>query len=82
MGVRRYAGGMRLNPLTHALVFVALVVNLWAGGDLIQLWLGGPARQFFEIVVIFGYLWFVLGITVSLPWRRAVGERSDDDRRA
>ncbi|MDA0366653.1 MAG: hypothetical protein O3B31_00055 [Chloroflexi bacterium] len=73
---------MRLNPLTHVLIFVALVTNLWAGGDLIQLWLGGPARQCFEVVLIFGYLWFVLGITVPLPWRRPAGERGDDERSA
>lgn len=73
---------MRLNPLTHVLIFVALVTNLWAGGDLIHLWLGGPARQGFEVVLIFGYLWFVLGITVPLPWQRPAGEREDDDRSA
>jgi hypothetical protein len=71
---------MRLTAGTHALIFVALVINLWAGGDLVQLWLGGAARQLFELAVILGYLWFVLGITTPLPWRRPAEHRGKDDR--
>ncbi|MEX2230449.1 MAG: hypothetical protein WEB13_12520 [Dehalococcoidia bacterium] len=70
---------MRLNLGTHLAVFVALVTNLWAGGDLIRLWLGAPARQLFELALILGYLWFVMGITAPLPWRRPERDRGDDD---
>ena len=73
---------MRLNLGTHLVVFVALVINLWVGGDLIEAWLGGPARQIFEITLILGYLWFVLGITAPLPWHRPAEDGREDDRRS
>lgn len=73
---------MQLNLGTHALVLVALVVNLWAGGDLVQSWLGGGARQVFELVLILGYLWFVLGMTAPLPWHRPARGQQNDDRRS
>ncbi len=46
----------------HLLVLMALVVNLWIGGDLVEAWLGHYARGGFELAVIFGYLWLVLGL--------------------
>lgn len=46
----------------HLLVFGALVVNLWVGGDLVESFAGGMARVGFEAVLILGYLWFVIGL--------------------
>jgi hypothetical protein len=44
----------------HLLVLAALVVNLWIGGDLIEVWAGHIARAAFEATLIFGYLVLVL----------------------
>jgi hypothetical protein len=46
----------------HLLVFGALVVNLWVGGDLVETYVGPMARFGFEAVLILGYLWFVIGL--------------------
>ncbi len=46
----------------HLLVFGALVVNLWVGGDIVEAMAGGAARTAFELVLITGYLWFVIGL--------------------
>ena len=46
----------------HLLVFAALVVNLWVGGDLVEAAAGGMARVGFEALLILGYLWFVIGL--------------------
>lgn len=74
---------MQLGPGRHVLVLVALVVNLWVGGAFIEAWLGWGARQAFEFALILGYIWFVVGITVPLPWRRpaqdAPRREQDDD---
>ena len=47
----------------HLLVFGALVVNLWVGGDLVEAFAGGMARVGFEALLILGYLWFVIGLS-------------------
>lgn len=47
----------------HLLVFGALVVNLWVGGDIVEAFAGGMARVGFEAVLILGYLWFVIGLS-------------------
>ncbi|MBM3138676.1 MAG: hypothetical protein FJZ92_00310 [Chloroflexi bacterium] len=67
---------------THLLVLAALVVNLWVGGDLFEAWAGRGARHLFELALILGYLWLVLGIGPALrgrgtPERAAQG---DDER--
>ena len=46
----------------HLLVFTALVVNLWVGGDLVEAAAGGAARWAFEGALILGWLWFVVGL--------------------
>ena len=46
----------------HLLVFAALVVNLWVGGDLVEAAAGGAARWAFEGALILGWLWFVVGL--------------------
>ncbi len=57
----------------HVLAIVALVVNLWAGGDLVEGWLGAGARTGFELLLILGYMLIVLGMRAPLRlrfWRR------------
>ena len=75
---------------THIAAVVALVINLWAGGDLVEAWIGHTARSGFELLLMLGYMVFVLGIRAPLAfWRRPQeppGEpprpdRSRDDRR-
>ena len=44
----------------HAIIFVALVVNLWVGGDMVESVAGPYARGGFELLLISGYLVFVL----------------------
>jgi hypothetical protein len=46
----------------HLLVFAALVVNLWVGGDIVEAFAGPVVRGAFELVLILGYLWFVIGL--------------------
>ena len=46
----------------HLLVFAALVVNLWVGGDIVEELAGPVARGAFELLLILGYLWFVIGL--------------------
>ncbi|MGE3960523.1 MAG: hypothetical protein AB7F65_02435 [Dehalococcoidia bacterium] len=58
----------------HALILAALVVNLWVGGDFIEMWFGHVARAAFELVLILGYMVLILGITAPLPWRRKKDE--------
>lgn len=54
----------------HLLVFAAVVVNLWLGGDLVEAWAGHVARAVFEVLLILGYVVLVLGWSAPLPWRR------------
>ena len=54
----------------HLLVLGALAVNLWAGGDLVEAWAGRYARSGFELTLIFGYLFLVLGVPFGLGRRR------------
>ncbi len=56
----------------HLLVFAALVVNLWVGGDIIEQLAGLVARSAFELALILGYLWFVIGFRGLL--RRRPGD--------
>ncbi len=46
----------------HLVIFAALLVNLWLGGDLVEALAGPYARGLFELVLILGYLWFVVGL--------------------
>jgi hypothetical protein len=64
----------------HAIILVALVLNLWVGGDLIELWLGRGARGAFEITLILGYLTLIVGMRAPLPWRRARRAEADEAR--
>lgn len=58
----------------HLVIFTALIINLWIGGDLIEAWLGHGVRTGFELVMILGYMVLILGITAPLPWRRKKDE--------
>ncbi|MBT5775017.1 MAG: hypothetical protein HOH95_11645, partial [Dehalococcoidia bacterium] len=46
----------------HVLAIVALAVNLWVGGDLVEAWLGAGMRSGFELLLILGYMVVVLGM--------------------
>ena len=68
---------------THVAIFLALVVNLWFGGDIVEAWLGGArlahiARSVLEIALIGGWLILVIGMRAPLPWRR---KPEDDEGR-
>lgn len=54
----------------HLLVLGALAVNLWVGGDLVEAWAGRYARSGFELTLIFGYLFLVLGVPFGLGRQR------------
>ena len=56
----------------HLVVFAALIVNLWVGGDLVEALAGHYTRGLFELLLIFGYLWFVVGLSEWL--RRSPNE--------
>ncbi len=58
----------------HAVILAALVINLWIGGDLIEMGFGHAARAAFELVLILGYMVLILGISAPLPWRRKKDE--------
>lgn len=58
----------------HALVLAALFVNLWVGGDIVELWLGRGARGVFEGTLILGYLTLIIGMRAPLPWRWRRGQ--------
>ena len=65
----------------HLLAMVALVVNLWVGGDFIEAWAGGGARTAFELLLILGYMVIVLGMRAPLRlrfWRRS--DSAKDER--
>lgn len=46
----------------HLVIFAALLVNLWLGGDLVEALAGSYVRGLFELLLILGYLWFVVGL--------------------
>lgn len=74
-----------LSLWTHLAAAAALIVNLWIGGDFVEAWLGHAARSGFELLLMLGYVVFVLGIRVPLAfWRRPQeppNERGGEDRR-
>jgi len=61
----------------HFVIIMAVLINLWIGGDLIEVWLGHGARAVFELLLILGWLTLIVGMRVPLPWRRP---RDDEDR--
>ena len=69
----------------HAAIFLALVVNLWFGGDLIEARLGHVVRVGFELVLIGAWLILVVGMRAPLPplwrWRRRPPEDGEGERR-
>jgi hypothetical protein len=66
---------------THLAALVALVINLWVAGDLVEAWIGHGARNAFELALILAYAVFVLGILVPLRFWREPDEERRDDRR-
>lgn len=73
-----------LSLWTHLAAAAALIVNLWIAGDFVEAWAGHAARSAFELLLMLGYVVFVLGIRVPLAfWRRPQEpppERGRDDR--
>ncbi len=48
--------------MQHFLIFVALIFNLWVGGLLLEIYVGGVFKLIFESLLIFGYLAFVIRV--------------------
>jgi hypothetical protein len=70
-----------LSISTHVAAFIALVLNLWLAGDLVETLAGHYARGGFEMLLIVGYAVFVLGIRIPLAfWRRPEEEPPPRDR--
>ena len=65
---------------------MALVVNLWVGGDLVEAWLGHAVRNLFELVLICAWLVLVIGMRAPLPFRgsgrRPPPSEDGDERRS
>ena len=51
-----------MSPWQHLGVFVALVINLWIGGDLVEEFTGPAVRVVVELALIGGWLWLVVGV--------------------
>ena len=51
-----------MSPWRHLAVVVALVVNLWIGGDFVEGLAGVAVRVVFELTLIGGWLWLVVGV--------------------
>lgn len=72
---------------THLGVFLALVVNLWFGGDYVEAWFGWTGfghmvRSALELLLIGAWLILVIGMRAPLPWRRRRDGDGEDDRRS
>ncbi len=65
----------------HAVILVAMVINLWVGGDYIESWFGHGARSAFELLLILGWLTLIVGMRAPLPWRRPRSEDASKDER-
>lgn len=68
----------------HFAILMALLINLWFGGDLIEERLGHAVRSGLELVLI--GTWLILVVGVRPPWpfrwprrRRAVDDGDDGD---
>ncbi|MCK9485657.1 MAG: hypothetical protein M0R73_02995 [Dehalococcoidia bacterium] len=64
----------------HSVILVAVVINLWVGGDYIEQWFGHGWRSVFELLLILGWLTLVVGMRAPLPWRRPRPDGRDRDR--
>jgi len=74
-----------LSLTTRVAALIALIANLWIGGDYIEGWFGHTARSGAELLLMLGYAVFVLGVRVPLAfWRRPQeppdGRPRDDGR--
>ncbi|MDA0815795.1 MAG: hypothetical protein O2924_04410 [Chloroflexi bacterium] len=65
----------------HIVIFVALLINLWVAGDLIQAWVGPFWRTVFELTLILGWMTIILGMRAPLPWRRAKDDEAGKQER-
>ena len=70
---------------THLAIFLALVVNLWFGGDIVEVWLGGArlahvVRSVLEIALIGAWLILVVGMRAPFPWRRPKPEDDEGEK--
>ena len=66
----------------QAAVLAALIVNLWFGGDIVEVWLGGTrlahvVRSVLEIALIGA--WLILVVGMRAPWKRPPPEDADRD---
>lgn len=64
----------------HTVILVAMVINLWVGGDLVEVWLGHFARSIFELTLILGWLTLIVGMRAPVPWRYGRREEEQGDR--
>ena len=64
----------------HFGILMALLVNLWVGGDLVEARFGHVVRSGLELLLIASWLVLVVGMRVPLPWRRRDEERDGRDR--
>ena len=74
-----------LGWLAQAGILLALVMNLWIGGDLVEGWLGGArfahiARSVLEIALIGAWLILVVGMRAPFPWRRPKPEDDEGEK--
>ena len=68
---------IKIDPLVqHFLIFIALIFNLWVGGLLLEIYVGGLFKLIFESVLIFGYLAFVVRVW---PFTKDSPENSRDE---
>ncbi len=68
----------------HAAILLALVVNLWFGGDIVEAWLGGAwlahvVRSVLELALIGS--WLILVVGMRAPWKRPPPEDAPRDPR-
>ena len=81
-GCRAYASAMNdLGWGMQLAIFVALVVNLWFGGDIIEEHFGHVVRAASEITLIGTWLVLVMGMRAPLPWRRRKPEDEEPPER-
>ena len=64
---------------THLAIFLALVVNLWFGGDLVEARLGHVVRSALEIALIGAWLILVIGMRAPWPFRWPGKRRPPED---
>jgi hypothetical protein len=67
-----------LDQRIPVLAIVALAVNLWVGGDLVEEWFGAGMRSAFEFLLILGYMTVGVGMRVPMRFWRRSDSREDE----